>query len=83
MPSFEIQISNIDTNRHVNNLAYIDMADNCLPLGMKVKELRVEYMKQARLGDTITPVTYRTDSYFMVCLNDAQGSPCAIIQFMI
>ncbi|MGN0256428.1 MAG: acyl-[acyl-carrier-protein] thioesterase [Chordicoccus sp.] len=83
MPPFEIQISSIDTNRHVNNLAYIDMADNCLPLGMKVKELRVEYMKQARLGDTITPVTYRTDQYFMVCLNDGQGSPCAIIQFML
>lgn len=82
-PSFEIESSRIDTNHHVNNLAYIDMADDYLPEGTKVRELRVEYIRQMRLGDVACPVTYSAADYFQVCINNQAGEPCAIVRFMV
>ena len=45
-----------------------------------VRELRVEYRKQAMLGDQITPVIYETEEYCMVSLNGKDGKPYAVVQ---
>ena len=43
----------IDTNRHVNNAQYVDMARELLPEGIRICEIRAEYRKAAVLGDTL------------------------------
>lgn len=53
--AFIIQEHHLDTNGHVNNAQYIRMAQLYLPAGFSVHRLRVEYKKQALLGDTVVP----------------------------
>ncbi len=45
----------IDTNHHVNNAQYVELAYGITDKTRRVKELRVEYKKQAHLGDTLYP----------------------------
>ena len=48
----------IDANKHTNNIAYISWALDDLPddiyYGREIKDLRVEYKREALLGDTVT-----------------------------
>ncbi|MFR2691204.1 MAG: acyl-[acyl-carrier-protein] thioesterase [Enterocloster bolteae] len=41
----------IDTNHHVNNAQYVDMAREAIPEGLKIREIRADYKKAAVLGD--------------------------------
>ena len=57
---FLVQEYRYDTNHHMNNGQYVRMARAALEREITVRELRVEYRKQAMLGDQITPVIYAT-----------------------
>ena len=59
--AFIIQEHHLDTNGHVNNAQYIRMAMPYLPAGMEVHGLRVEYKKQAMLGDMVVPRHVETE----------------------
>lgn len=72
----------IDTNQHVNNSKYILMAEEYLPEGFKVRELRVEYKKEAALFDLICPKVKETDHLVMVSLENEAGKPYAVIEFI-
>lgn len=53
---FTIQSHHLDTHHHVNNCQYVRMAIDCLPEDFGViGKLRVEYKKQALLGDVFYP----------------------------
>ena len=80
-PSFAVVPTNIDTNRHVNNLQYIDMACACLPEDFRARELRVEYVRQSVLGDTLTPKVWETGDGYFVRLELASGEVSANVQF--
>ncbi|MCR5666108.1 MAG: acyl-[acyl-carrier-protein] thioesterase [Eubacterium sp.] len=73
----------LDTNHHVNNGQYIKMAFSYLPSDLKLRELRVEYKKQAVLGDLICPVRYELeDGAIMIALNSAEGDCyCAVVVY--
>lgn len=45
----------IDTNHHVNNAQYVDIARESIPTGLKIIEIRADYKKAALLGDVIIP----------------------------
>ena len=45
----------IDSNHHVNNAQYAQIAREVLPDCFKIAELRIEYKKAAVLGDVIIP----------------------------
>ena len=45
----------IDTNHHMNNARYAEIAAELLPENFSVGELRMEYTKAAVLGDVIVP----------------------------
>ena len=45
----------IDTNHHVNNAQYVEMAREAIPEGLVIKEIRADYKKAAVLGDVLTP----------------------------
>ena len=55
LPSFDVVPGNIDINNHVNNGQYIHMANAYLPDDFVIGGIRVEYKKQAKLGDRIYP----------------------------
>lgn len=48
----------LDTNRHMNNGQYVRIAEGFLPDGQDPSVLRIEYRRQAVLGDRITPVVF-------------------------
>ena len=58
MPEMTIKEYHLDTNRHVNNGQYVRLAAGLLPEGAVPETLRIEYRRQAVLGDVIVPVLY-------------------------
>ena len=85
----------LDTNRHVNNGQYVRMAMGLLPEGAEAARLRMEYRRQAVLGDVITPVCYRQEenapqgmdahrqAVLTVSLNGADGRPYAVAEMKL
>ena len=47
---FAVRRSDIDTNEHVNNCRYVQMAQEVLEEEIEVKHLRVEYKIQRDMG---------------------------------
>lgn len=76
-----IVISNhhIDTNHHVNNAKYIEIAREVLPDTLTVKELRAEYKKAAVYGDIMIPHISRTEEGYVVSLCDPEKKPYAVV----
>ena len=70
----------LDSNMHVNNGQYVQIATGFLPKGVKHNQMRVEYRNQARLGDMIIPVVYQKDSDCIVALCDTEKKPYAIVE---
>lgn len=72
----------IDTNHHMNNLVYIDLALGFLPEGFKVHELRIEYLHQVRFGEKLIPKTWEKDDGYYIIMENEEGEICAIVQFL-
>ena len=71
----------IDVNNHVNNAMYILMAQEYLPDGFDVVQMRAEYKNAAVLGDIIQPYISEQDNLFQVVLKGADGGTYAVIEF--
>lgn len=80
-PAIEVLTAHLDTNHHVNNGQFVHIAldtafGDTLP---DVSRLRVEYKKQAHLGDVFHPVIHRgsadTNGPVTIALNDEAGQP--------
>lgn len=54
---FPVRRYHIDTNEHVNNCQYVQMAIEMLDQERVIRQVRVEYKKSAVLGDMIVPRT--------------------------
>lgn len=80
MESFPVRKYHIDTNEHVNNCQYVQMALEVLPREMKVRKLRVDYKKSAVLGDTIYPKVAQETERTVVELCDGDGKPYAVVE---
>lgn len=80
-PSFPVRKYHIDTNEHVNNCQYVQMALEVLPDEINVRQLRVEYKRSAVYGDIICPrVAFETERT-VVELCDKNENPYAVIEF--
>ena len=73
--------SHLDTNHHVNNGQYIQMAAEQLPEGFQIGALRAEYRRQARLGDKIIPAIYGQGDKLLCSLNGEDAKPYALVEF--
>ncbi|MCM1113001.1 MAG: thioesterase [Muribaculum sp.] len=71
----------LDTNHHVNNGQYVDMAMEFLPESFAIRQLRAEYKEQTFLDDVLCPRVAREGNRFTVALNDGAGRPHAIVEF--
>ena len=70
----------IDTNHHVNNAQYVEMAREAIPEGLVIKEIRADYKKAAVLGDVLTPrVSVAQDREWTVVLEGSTGEICAVV----
>jgi len=78
---FVVQRSHLDTNHHVNNGQYIQMAKAYIPTDFPLRQMRAEYKKSALLGDVIHPIADKEDGKYTVGLCDELGQPYAVVEF--
>lgn len=72
----------LDTNHHVNNGQYIEMARDCIPGSFEVRELHAEYRRQAVLGTRIIPRLFTTEGGYLVSLENEEKQPFAEIKLL-
>lgn len=82
-PSFAVLHSQIDTNHHVNNCQYVQMALDVLPECTDAKQIRVEYKKSVVFGDMIYPKTAVEKDRKVVEFCDVEGKIFAVVEFCI
>ena len=69
----------LDTNHHVNNARYVEIAKELLPEDFVVRELRAEYKKAAVLGDYMIPRVTKSQDGYVTALCDHQVGAYAVI----
>lgn len=80
--SFAVHKSHLDTNHHVNNGQYVQMAMEYLPTGFVVGQLRIEYKQQAKLGNVICPNISELEDKIFISLDDENEKPYAVMEFL-
>ena len=70
----------IDTNHHVNNAQYVDIAREVIPADIKIRQIRAEYKKAAVLGDEVVLRAAETADGYVVSLCSEDGSIFANIE---
>ena len=80
--TFRVRKYHIDTNNHVNNSKYIELACEAIPENYSVRKLRVEYKKAAVLGDHLVLKCNAQDERVVACLCDNEDAPYAIVEFI-
>ena len=80
--TFPVHKYHIDTNAHVNNSKYIELACEALPEDFEVKKLRVEYKKAAVLGDRMVLKRVIEEGCIVAELCDEEGNTYAIVEFI-
>ncbi len=80
--SFPIMKMMIDTNGHVNNEKYIELAMEYLPETFEIYEMRAEYKKEGKLHDVFYPMIYKTKDIVTVQFHSDQKEVYATIQFL-
>lgn len=85
---FDVRYSDIDTNRHVNNVKYVDWAIETVPLDIvlkcSLKNLNITYKKEAVYGETIhvcTEIKKKEDEYIAIHkISNNENKKLCIIQ---
>lgn len=75
-----VQKEHLDTNHHVNNGQYVRIALSQLPENLSMASVKVEYRKQAMLGDVIIPKVKVDNGVYLVDLCGEDDKPYAIIE---
>lgn len=81
MEHIQVQGYQLDTNNHVNNGQYVQMAHEFLPEDFPVRQLRAEYKKQAVLHDVLIPYVHSETGNCTVALCNEKQEPYAVIAF--
>ncbi len=75
-----IAAHHLDTNHHVNNAQYVDIAREAVPCTKMVKGIRADYKKAAVLGEVLVPrVTKTGEEEWTVVLADEAGEVRAVV----
>ena len=78
---FFIRQNQIDSNHHVNNEEYVNMAMEYLDESWHVTQVRAEYKKPAYLHDTLIPVIYEQGNRMQIQLTNEQHETLCIVEF--
>lgn len=76
---FEIGKHHLDSNKHVNNGKYVEMAMQEIPDDVEITQVRVEYKKQAFLGDGISPYVVNREQGAIIALRNTEGEDYAVV----
>ena len=79
-PAFQVRPHHLDTTHHVNNGQYVLMAQEYLPGGFKVGQMRAEYKKQAVLDDVIRPKVKEENGIYTIVLESPAGDIYAVVE---
>ncbi len=84
-PEIIVREHHLDTNNHVNNGQYVRMALGCIPQELSgISDLRVEYKKQAKLGDVLYPefmkVSKNDKLSYTINLKNADSQSVCIVE---
>ncbi len=71
----------IDTNHHVNNVKYIQLAEEVLPPDFETARIHAEYRRSAVYGDILYPYVHRQPGKTSVKLNDQDQKTYAAVEF--
>ena len=71
----------LDTNHHVNNAQYVEIALDYVPEGFNIRRMQAEYIKSAVLGDIMYPMVKASAGEVFVALNDEKGKAYARVTF--
>lgn len=71
----------LDTNHHVNNGQYVEMALAYLPENFRIRQMRAEYKKQAYLEEVFYPAVSFDGTTCVVAFLDEAGKPYSIVEF--
>lgn len=77
---FPVRRYHIDTNQHVNNCQYVQMALELSEEGKEVRQLRAEYKKSAVYGDIIYPKAAYEEDRTVIELCDEKRNPYAVVE---
>ena len=81
--SFRVLKRDIDTNKHMNNVKYLEYAEEVLPEDFQVKEFKIHFRHAAYLGDKL--FLYGMQNAEKGCVNaifkNEAGEICTYIQF--
>jgi medium-chain acyl-[acyl-carrier-protein] hydrolase len=77
----KVMRGHLDSHLHVNNGKYVGMAAEYLPEDIQVRQLRVQYLKSAMLGDIIIPYIGQINNKYYVSLNSAENEPYAVLEY--
>ncbi len=80
--TIQVMPVHLDTNMHMNNAYYIEIARDILPKDKKIFQIRTEYKKSAELSDEIHIFISTHEDLTQVVLRDDTGRVYAIIEFM-
>lgn len=78
----QVQRYHIDTNEHVNNCQYVQIALEALEEEIKVRQVRVDYKKSAVYQDIILPRIAKEEERIVVELCDREGKLYAVVEFI-
>jgi acyl-ACP thioesterase len=70
----------MDTNGHMNNCHYVQIALDALEEDIAVSQLRVEYKKSAVYNDIIIPKVAKEEDRTVVVLCDEEGKEFAVVE---
>lgn len=76
-----IKKQHLDTNKHVNNGQYVNMAMEYLPEDFEIGQMRAEYKKQARLEDILYPRVCEDHGKWIILFANKEQEPFACIEF--
>ncbi len=76
-PAVPVQEYMLDNNGHVNNGQFVHLAMSYLPKDISIVGLRVEYRKQVRPGESITPVVSAENERTVIALM-TDGPACIV-----
>ena len=68
----------LDNNGHINNGQFVRLGMSYMPTDRGFTWLRVEYKKQARLGDVLRPVRFSDDDRDVVVLKNGADGACIL-----
>ena len=81
-PTITVRRDMIDTNHHMNNCQYVQVAMDAVNRVKMPAEIRAEYKKSALLGNEITCFVSQEPDRTVVDLRDAYGVSYATVEFI-